>query len=266
MTYPPEAYSPDGSLWWELTLAPGRKITPGRKPQLFGVEQKLSAWLRFNKAIGDTFTTREARSALGEPDVPNADEHFQRRLRELRGRDKWVIPSRKYDPSLQPEQYRVDKIGWHPGCGEKRPKKNTISKAKKRAAFDRDGWMCVVCGARSGEPQVDDPDKTVVLTAGHVLSADYGGSADIRNIRTECSSCNETVRSERPMPESPDEVATAIRALRTADRVRLAQWIESGRYLRSAAEEVYDRYRQLAPGDQDTIKASIRGLAGLGGT
>lgn len=254
--YPPEAYAPNGKLWWELTSWPGRN-------QEYGVERKLSAWLRFNKNVGDTFTTREARSVLGEFDVPNADEHFQRRLRELRSRDGWVIPSRKYDPSLQPEQYRVDRVGWHPGCGKVRPRKTSVSKAIKRVVFDRDGWMCRVGGARSGEPRFDDPDKTVALTIGHVLSNDYGGSADIQNLRTECSYCNEPVRSEGGRPESPEEIETAIRALKVADRLKLAQWIEAGRYIRTAAEEVYDRYRQLAPGEQDSVKQSIKTLAGL---
>lgn len=255
--YPPEAYAPNAVLWWELT------ITPGRKKQKYGVERKLAAWLRFNKNVGDTFTTKEGRSALGEPDIPNADEHFQRRLRQLR-KDGWEIPSTKYDPSLAREQYRVDRVGWYPGCGVDRPKKPSISKAKKRAVFDRDGWMCVVCGARSGEPTLDDPDRTVRLTVGHVLSDHYGGSADIRNLRSECSDCNEPIRSEGAKPESAEEIETAIRKLKTRERVRLVQWIEARRYIRGDAEEVYDRYRQLTPGDQATVRGAIKKLAGLG--
>jgi hypothetical protein len=182
------------------------------------------------------------------------------------GKDGWVIPSSKYDSSLRPEQYRVDKVGWYPGCGQERPKKPSISKSKKRAVYDRDGWICVVCGGRSGEPSLDDPDKAVRLTVGHVLSDDYGGSADIRNLRSECSDCNEPVRSEGRKPESPEEVETAVRKLAKADRVQLAKWIEARRYIRGAAEEVYDRYRQLAPGDQEIAKSAIMKIAGLGNT
>lgn len=259
MKYPPEACAPNGKLWWELAFAPGTS-----RP--YGVERKLAAWLRFNKKVGDTFTTKEARAALGEPDMPNADEHFQRRLRQLRDKDGWVIPSRKYDASLEPEQYRVDKIGWYPGCGHERPKKPSISRSKRRAVFDRDGWMCVVCGARSGEPRIDDPDKSVALTVGHVLSNDFGGGAEIRNLRAECSDCNEPKRSEGRKPESPEEIATAARRLSKADRVRLAEWVNAGRYIRGKAEEVYDRYRQLAPGDQEIATSAIMQLAGLAST
>lgn len=257
--YPSEAFAPNGELWWELAIAPGRKT------QKFGVERKLAAWLRFNKKVGDTFTTKEGRLALGEPDIPNADEHFQRRLRQLR-KDGWVIPSTKYDPSLAREQYRVDTIGWYPGCGVDRPKRPSVSASTKRKVFDRDGSMCVVCGARSGEPTLDDPDRTVRLTVGHVLSDDYGGSADIRNLRSECSDCNEPMRSEGRKPESREEIETAIRKLRTGQRVRLAQWIEARRYIRDDAEEVYDRYRQLTPGDQEAVRKAIKQLAGLSHT
>ncbi|MGV0596365.1 HNH endonuclease [Mycolicibacterium porcinum] len=253
--FPPEAYASDGTLWWELTQWPGRS-------QDFGVERKLAAWLRFNKSVGETFTTREARAALGEQYRPNDDEHFQRRLRQLR-KDGWDIPSSKYDASLTREQYRVDKFGWYPGCGHERKTRPSVSKRKTRAIFDRDGWRCVVCGAGSGEPRPSNSDKAVRLTIGHVLSDNYGGSADIRNLRTECSDCNEPIRSEGKKPETPEELETAIRALKKADRLRLAQWIESRRYIRGAAEEVYDRYRQLPPGDQEKIRLSVKQLAGL---
>lgn len=254
--YPPEAYAPNGQLWWELEFEPGSK-----RP--YGVERKLAAWLRFHKKLGETFTTKEARAALGEPSRPNDDEHFQRRLRQLRQKDGWVIPSTKYDISLLPEQYRIDKIGWYPGCGHERPSKSPISRTKRRAVFDRDGWACVVCGARSGETRLDNPDATVVLTIGHVLSAEFGGGVDIRNLRTECSECNEPVRSELAKPESPEEVETAARRLGKVDRLRLAQWISDGQRTRDAAEKVYDRYRMLSPGDREVAKAAILQLAGI---
>jgi len=260
--YPLEAYAPNGVLWWELQFRP-----PNYRPtQPFGVEQKLAAWLRFNKDIGETFTTKEARSALGESEgESNADEHFQRRLRELRGRDAWSIPSQKYDSSLGLEQYRVEKYGWYPGCGKKRAPKADVSKALKRAVFARDGSTCTICGARNDEPTVDDPIKRVRLTVGHVLSNNYGGSVSIQNLRTECSDCNEPVRSDMAKPESPEEIATAARLLNKADRERLAEWISVGRHLRDKADEVYDRYRMLAPGDMEIAKAEILKIAGRSG-
>lgn len=257
MEYPPEAYAPNGQLWWELDKLPGSK-----RP--YGVERKLAAWLRFNKKIGDTFTTKEARAAIGEPTGgPNDDEHFQRRLRQLRDKDGWNIPSQKYDISLENDQYRVDTYGWHPGCGKDRPRAATISNKLRREVYARDGSTCAICGARGGEPRIGNPSKTVALTVGHVLSNNYGGAAAIQNLRTECSECNETVRSEMAKPESPDEIATAARSLAKTDRIRLAQWVSADRHIRDQAEMVYDRYRMLAPGDKEVAKAQILKIAGM---
>jgi hypothetical protein len=255
MNYPAEAYAPDGVLWWELTMAPDT-----RRP--YGVERKLCAWLRFNKDIGDTFTTKEARLALGEPKRPNDDEHFQRRLRELRNRDGWDIPSRKYDSSLQPEQYRVDRYGWHPGSGQPRQEKSGVSDALRAEVLKRDGSRCVLCGIGNGEPFPDRPGRRARLQAGHALSGNFGGSADIRNLRTECDRCNEPIRSEGGKPESPEEIEVAARRLSNADRQRLADWIETGHRIRDATDLVYDRYRRIAPGDQEIARAAILRIAG----
>lgn len=174
-----------------------------------------------------------------------------------------VTPSTKYDASVIREQYRVDKIGWHPGCGAPRQKRPSISKAKRRAVFERDGWMCQVCGARSGEPMVEDVDKSVVLTVCQVLSDDYGGSVDIAicaaNVRT---ASNQSVPRQRN-PSRPKRLRR-LPEFYQGDRVRMVQRIEARRQLRGPAEEVYDRYRRLATGDHETARLSIKKLAGLG--
>ncbi|WP_049748306.1 HNH endonuclease [Mycolicibacterium goodii] len=103
----------------------------------------------------------------------------------------------------------------------------------------------------------------MILTVGHVLSNEYGGSTDIRNLRTECSDCNEPIRSESRKPESPEEIATAARKLGKADRVRLATWVQAGHHIRDSAQEVFDRYRQLSPGDQQIAKVQIMMIAGI---
>lgn len=53
--------------------------------------------------------------------------------------------------------------------------------AKIRAeVFDRDGYLCVYCGADvSGSPQCD-----------HVLPLQLGGSSAIDNLATSCKGCN----------------------------------------------------------------------------
>ena len=83
--YPPEAFAPDGNLWWNLATWPNRK-------QAFGDERKIAAWLAFNKKLGDRFTLPELREALVDGLKNNDAEHLNRRLRALR-KDGWSVPS-----------------------------------------------------------------------------------------------------------------------------------------------------------------------------
>ena len=255
IAYPPSAYAPNGQLWWQPS-------SRDENNHPLGVERRLAAWLAFNKQVGDTFTTKEVRVALGEREKPNADEHFQRRLRQLR-KDGWDIPSTKYDASLKAGQYRVDKIGWHPAIGERPKRVSFVSATDRAAVFKRDGSRCQVCGVGAGEPYPGEPDTKAVMTVGHVLSQNFGGVGKIANLRTECSRCNEPIRSEGGKPESSEEVVTAARGLRTADRRRLYQWITAGHRIWEPIDEVYDRFRRLTPGDREVAAAEIAKAAGI---
>src|SRR5690606_1956272 len=203
--YPPEAYSPDGVLWWELRYWPGTR-------RRFGDEQKTAAWLAFNVTEGETFTMRTLRQALGEdPDTPNSAEHLNRRLRNLRP-DGWVVPSNKDDRTLPVGTYRLERKGWHPGLGP-RPKREGISDSKRRRVFDRDSSRCVICGVGRGEPYPDKPETKAVLTVGHRVPRELGGSTDLDNLQTECKRCNEPVRQEMGVPETLSALLPEVRRL-----------------------------------------------------
>lgn len=232
--YPQAAYAPSGDLWWELKFHPGT-----RRP--YGVELKVAAWLAFNVPVGGHFTTKEVRAVLGENDIPNSDEHFQRRLRELR-KDGWGLSSNKYDRNVPPEYYRIDQVGWHPGLGEMRPKRRGVSTTLSRQVFDRDGWRCRVCGIASGQQYEDGTHAR--LTVGHVLADEFGGKPTIGNLRAECSHCNEPVRNDLAKPESTEEIMTAVRNLPNRDLERLAEWLRVGERTRSRVDVLYDRIRQ----------------------
>ncbi|MGV0734351.1 hypothetical protein [Mycolicibacter sinensis] len=77
----------DGVYWWKLQSWPGTK-------QRFGGEPKLAAFLYFNVEVSDSFTMRQLREALGEEDTPDAAEHLNRRLRNLR-KQGWRFRSYK---------------------------------------------------------------------------------------------------------------------------------------------------------------------------
>ncbi|WP_435157138.1 HNH endonuclease [Amycolatopsis sacchari] len=253
-SYPVDAYAPTGEPWWKLT------VSPGAKKAKFGAERRIAAWLAYHKAVGDTFTTSELRAELGEDDVPNDQEHFQRRLRELR-KDGWDIPSVKYDRNLEVGFYRVDKLGWHPGLGTPRPKKQSVVDAvTARKVFDRDGRRCKGCGVGHGEPHPRNNNKPAVMTVGHVKAGIFGGPGDLSNLRTECTICNEPLRSDAMEPPSIDEMSSAMRNLRAGELRDIATWIEAGYRVRSRADEFYDNFRAMAPGDQERIAAALMAM------
>lgn len=257
--YPPEAFAAQGVLWWKLDTHPGSS-------RRFGGELKLAAWLAFNKEVGSTFTMRELREAIGE-DVANNQEHLNRRLRELRHRDGWAIPSNKDDRTLRVGRYRVDKIGWHPGLGTPRADSRSISQSVRRRVIDRDGGRCTICGVAGGESYPNEPTTRAALTVGHIVPSDRGGSsADMNNLRTECSRCNEPVRQEIRNPESFLEMLPDVRNLRKNELQRLYAWLEAGQRGRDRLDEIFDRARKLSPDDRNRLQVRLISMInGAGG-
>ncbi|WP_407361520.1 HNH endonuclease [Microbacterium sp. LBN7] len=246
-SYPAQAYVSGLQLWWELRVWPG-----GQKR--FGDEPRIAAWLAFNKAPGDTFTTEELRRALGDQlstSSRNDREHFQRRIRELRSpRDGWIFPSAKHDRGLDLGDYKLERIGWHPALGPRPHDTTKVSTKTRRDVFARDHNRCFHCGVISGEPYVDMPNRTAVLTVGHIVPRERGGSGDASNLRTECAACNESARSDTAAPESLGALLASIDNLRSADRTKLLRWITAGQRIRDGVDAAYDRYRLLSNDDK----------------
>lgn len=244
--YPPEAHV-DDMLWWELDYWPNSRRALGDEP-------RIAAWLAFNKEIGDSFTTYELREQLGHrlsATSRNDREHFQRRIRALRGsRDGWVIPSTKHDRNVDLGHYRLDAVGWHPGLGKRSPDKTRVSKRVRRKVLARDSERCFHCGVISGQPYADFAARTATMTVGHVVPAEFGGTAVASNLRAECALCNESMRSATAPPESLPAVHVAANDLNTRDRSRSLQWVVAGQRARDMVDETYDRFRHLSPGDQ----------------
>jgi hypothetical protein len=250
-----EAYAPDGTVWWQLEKWPGTNLP-------FGDEAKIAAWLASTRFIGELFTTDDLRVALGDGLERNGREHLQRRLRELRDRDKWRIPSKKYERTIPVGHYRLDFIGWHPGVGPRPKKLNTISAKTRRIVIERDGRRCQICNIGAGEPYPENPAKTAVMTVGHVTPSSYEGSASISNLQAECSFCNETMRSDTGRPESIEEMRGAIRDLNRKDLEKVQNWAEVGHRTQDKADTTYDRIRMLSPGDRDKIVVELATMIG----
>jgi 5-methylcytosine-specific restriction endonuclease McrA len=245
-------YASNGVLWWKLTTVPGAK-------REFGQERRLAAWLWFTRDIGDVFTMKDARAALGKA-APETAEHLNRRLRALRP-DDWVIVSYKDDRSLPVDTYRLDAKGSRVWLGERNPR-NAVSAATRRLVLDRDGQRCQVCGIGSGEPYPGEPGIRAKMTVGHRVPQERGGSNDPDNLRTECARCNEPVRHEVADPETYKEVFAVVRKLKNEELKSLATWLQSGERARSKLDYAYDRARQLSESERasmiDAVKRMIK--------
>lgn len=252
--YPPDAYAPNGVLWWKLQTHPGTQHP-------FGDERKIAAWLAVNFDEGATFTIRDLRAALGEATVPHNAEHLNRRFRELR-HDGWVMPSKKDDRTLPIGVYRLERRGWHPGLGE-RPKRGNVSQGTRRRVFERDGRRCVICGVGSGEPYPGEPEVRAVLTIGHRVPRERrDGSSDPNNLQAECKRCNEPVRQEVSSSEELVALIPDVRRLKTQELTVLLNWLQCGQRTRSRVDEVYDRARRLSAGERDELTARVRNILG----
>ncbi|MFF2676818.1 HNH endonuclease [Arthrobacter koreensis] len=248
--YPDLAYAPNNVLWWKLQKHVDKNID-------FGAELKLASWLAFNVNVGDTVTMRELRKALGDA-IPNDDEHLNRRLRELRKRDGWEILSNKDDGRLAVGEYRITKQGWHPGLGTQRAKSKGISASVRRRVLERDE-RCTVCGVGPGEAYPDLPSTRAVMTIGHIVPSDRGGSSsDLNNLRVECKICNEPVRQEIRVPERLEEILPDVRKLKKAEAQKLMSWLSAGQRSRDSLDELYDRSRKLGPVERNVLVNRLR--------
>ncbi|KAA8885090.1 HNH endonuclease [Nocardia colli] len=240
--YPAAAYAPSGELWWLLEHAPNTK-----KP--FGAEPKIAAWLHFNKEIGDRFTLRELRKAVSTDNLANNQEHFNRRMRQLR-KLGWQLVSSQEDGRLRTDEYRVAQKGWHPAVGPRPKISGQIGGALRRRVLLRDGHRCVICGIGSGELYPDPPESTAVMSIGHRIPQELGGSDDIDNLQVECKRCNEPVREEAGLPETLEEVYAQVKGLKRAEKMTLLEWLRNGRRSRSKLDDLYDRARRLNPSER----------------
>ncbi|GAA1354468.1 hypothetical protein GCM10009596_00010 [Arthrobacter rhombi] len=254
MKHPEASLAPSGKYWWNLATWPGTKLT-------FGTEVRTCAYLAANFDVGDTFTTRQLRDALGV-----VDEHYQRRIRKLReSKYGWGLMSFQDDGSLGSQEYRITKVGWHPALGALPKDVQAVSAKTKRLVLKRDGSRCVICGVGSGEAYPEPPRNPAVMTVGHRTAQFFKGVASIDNLQAECARCNEAIRAEDAAPEKLENVEVSVKKLRKPDKVLLLQWLVAGRRTRSELDLVFDRARALSVADKETLQLSLRRMADVEG-
>lgn len=74
-----------------------------------------------------------------------------------------------------------------------RSKRGLVTSISKRTAvFERDNWRCVRCGRAKDEPYANRRGRPAVtsLEVDHIIPRSDGGTSDLANLQTLCSSCN----------------------------------------------------------------------------
>lgn len=220
-----------------------------------GGQHRAAAYLWFQKAVGEAFSMRELREALGEEAGPDDAEHLNRRLRELR-KHGWRFDSYKDRQGQATDSYLLVEKGARTWLGERR-EVDAVSATVRRLVLDRDGNRCVVCGVGAGEPYPEDPDSRARMTIGHRRAGARLANASPDNLQTECARCNEPSGDAIPDPETLEAVMAAVRRLGAKDRRNLLAWIEAGHRQRSQLDLAYDRTRRLSESERASVRARL---------
>ncbi|MCF3937177.1 HNH endonuclease [Gordonia tangerina] len=248
---PDDPIAPDRRPWWK----PRKRLDMNRE---MSGQHLIAAYLWHNRKIGEVFTMRELRVAIGEDGKPNDDEHLNRRLRALKDQG-WLFSSYKSREGQNVEDYILDAKGARTWLGEKVAKRDAVSAKTRREVFERDGNRCVICGRGAGEPYDEDqPEVTARLTIGHRVAGARLADASADNLRTECARCNEPVNDSPPDPETYRAVMAEVRRLPSAERRRLLEWIDAGWRLPTKTDQIWDRVRRLAVSEKKHVAEELR--------
>jgi hypothetical protein len=121
---------------------------------------------------------------------------IDRRVRSLRD-IRWVIATRRTDPTLRPDEYRLVSVG--DNCWRKEYRwpqaRSHCPGPIRRSVLGRDK-SCQICGIEPGQPYPDMPWRRARLTVGRILPGSKGGSYTISNCQAECARCNEDARDQ----------------------------------------------------------------------
>jgi hypothetical protein len=169
-----------------------RESQPSRRVRR-SVKILLAIWLTREIGEGGMFTIEQAEQMIFFATGIKRVE-VDRRLREMR-EVRWIFANYRTDPSLQPNEHRLVKIGddiTHKNF--KWPAHQRCPADLRRAILERDGRTCVVCGIKAGQPYPDDPGRVARLTIGRILPGAKGGGYSLENCQTECDRDNEDVR------------------------------------------------------------------------
>jgi 5-methylcytosine-specific restriction endonuclease McrA len=153
------------------------------------VKQRLRDYLLANKGVVVTSTQ------LAQVASPASE--WARRLRELRDEEGWPISSHHDSSDLRPGEYLLTS---EPPLDRPKAFQRTLSQRTRAEVLDRDGSTCRMCGLCPDDidPQTGRPCR---MHIGHIVDKSLGGTDELDNLRTLCSSCNQGAKNltmERP--------------------------------------------------------------------
>ncbi len=208
-----------------------------------------------SKGEGGKFTKLEMLEAV--PGVAQAD----RRMRDLRSMG-WVIDNYKINPNLSPDQYLVRTIGTRVDQGEKPvAQRKTITGAKRRRIFQRDGYVCQSCFTAGGEEFADAPGRKATLTIGHIVPFKRGGTDDDDNLRTECQRCNDEARDNSENPPDAEEVLTEMSRGSRKEKGQMYMWMRANRRNITDQERMFMKWRRLPHDQRDWVMNELASQA-----
>lgn len=146
---------------------------------------------------------------------------WARRVRELRDDDGWPISSNHDDATLKPGEYRLRETP--PDAPDVRFQRE-ISQKLRAEVLDRNGFTCQMCGKTPGEI---DPDtgRKVRLHIGHIVDKSLGGKAELSNLRTLCSTCNQGAKNVTPEKPSRVWLLSQVRRATVDDQKAVRDWL-----------------------------------------
>lgn len=238
---------------------------PFWKNAKYGSRNRVANYLAEELGEGSVFNKDQIREKLRDPSGRGI-EQIDRRMRELR-EVGWVIRTYKDMASLAPNELYLEKIGdrtWEPGY--RPPRATTLSANDRRAAYERDGRRCMVCGIDFGDeyPHLLAEGRHVKArpTIGHWIPKERGGTDDVSNLRPECHLCNEQSRNLTGSPVDTELVKRRIRELNREDKRRLAKWMLSGRRSFSHVENLWAEVQQLPTPARDEVRSYLADMLG----
>lgn len=179
-----------------------------------GSKEKLRRYLR--DRIGKVVSHAELQQASG------GAAEWARRLRELRD-EGWLIKSHNDRSDLKPGEYVLEAI-----VHQARPYAfaRPISKRVRAQVLERNGYTCQMCGAAAGDPDDQNPGRTVRLHIGHIRDRSHGGTDELTNLRALCSTCNQGAKNIVQEPPSRIWLLAQVRRASTADQRAVLEWLK----------------------------------------